>query len=229
MRLLVLPGVLRPPSDCALLAATMGELGLARDAEVLDVFTGSGALAVAAALDGARAVTAVDSSPRAVLNARLNSRLNRVRVSVRRGDLFVPVGDTRFDLVLANPPYVPGTSDQLPRRGAALAWEGGRDGRAVLNRLCAELGDHLAPRGSALIVHSSLADERQSLERLASGGLDAEVVARRRGPLGPIVASRAELLERRGSLALGEREEELIVIRAGAPCALDDPTPPRAS
>jgi release factor glutamine methyltransferase len=214
---LVLPGVLRPPSDCGLLAATMRELGLARDANVLDVFTGSGALAVAAGLDGARAVTAVDLAPRAVLNARLNACVNRVRVRVRRGDLFEPVGGARFDLVLANPPYIPGPRRELPTRGAALAYEGGSDGRAVLNRLCAEVGDHLAPGGSALIVHSSLVSESQSLERLASEGLQPEVVARSRGRLGPIVAARAELLERCGVLARGEREEELIVIRARAP------------
>jgi release factor glutamine methyltransferase len=138
-------------------------------------------------------------------------------MAVRRGDLFAPVGDARFDLVLANPPYVPGPSDRLPRRGAELAWEAGGDGRAVLDRLCAELGAHLEPGGSALIVHSSLAGEHQSLESLAATGLDPEVAARRRGPLGPIVAARAELLERRGLLAPGERTEELIVIRARAP------------
>jgi release factor glutamine methyltransferase len=214
VRLLTLPGVLRPPSDCWLLADVMREQGLARGRTVLDVFTGTGALAVAAALDGARAVSAVDISRRAILNARLNARLNGVRVRALRGDLFAPVGSERFDLVLANPPYLPGESDELPDRGPSRAWEGGIDGRAVVDRLCAEVADHLTRGGAALVVHSSLSGERPTLDRFAAAGLSAEVVARRRGPLGPLVTARAELLERRGLLAPGQREEELVVVRA---------------
>ncbi|HEX8052467.1 MAG TPA: 50S ribosomal protein L11 methyltransferase, partial [Thermoleophilaceae bacterium] len=75
MRLLRLPGVFKPPSDSWLLARAMRDRGLARDARVLDVFTGSGVLAVAAALAGAREVTAVDVSRRAALCARVNGRL----------------------------------------------------------------------------------------------------------------------------------------------------------
>lgn len=215
MRTLTLPGVLRPPSDCRLLASVMRERGLARGRSVLDVFTGTGALAVAAALEGAGAVTAVDVSRRCVLNARLNARLNGVRVRALRGDLFAPVEGERFDLILANPPYVPGESAELPDRGASRAWEGGIDGRALLDRLCAEAVDNLTPGGAVLVVHSSLSGERATLDRLAAAGLGAEVVARRRGPLGPIVAGRAELLERRGVLAPGQREEELVVVHAG--------------
>src|SRR5215212_10528052 len=132
MRIVVLPGVLRPPSDCRLLIDVMRERHLAEGAAVLDVFTGSGALAVAAALAGARDVAAIDVSRRAVLNARLNAMLNRVRVRAIRGDLFSPVADARFDLILANPPYIPSESDELPTAGRARAWDAGRDGRALL-------------------------------------------------------------------------------------------------
>ncbi|HMC07124.1 MAG TPA: HemK2/MTQ2 family protein methyltransferase [Solirubrobacterales bacterium] len=216
MRTVTLPGVLRPPSDCWLLVSVVREHRLARDATVLDVFTGSGALGVAAALDGARAVTATDVSRRAVLNSRLNARLNGVRIRALRGDLFEPVRGERFDLILANPPYVPGESDELPTRGPARAWEGGVDGRALLDRFGAGVADHLTPGGSVLIVHSSLAGERATVDCLAGSGLEAEVVARRKGPLGPIGSARAELLERRALLAPGERREELVVIRGTA-------------
>jgi release factor glutamine methyltransferase len=214
VRIITLPGVLRPPSDCWLLADVMRERRLAHGRTVLDVFTGTGALAVAAALDGARAVSAVDVSRRAVLNARINARLNGVRVRALRGDLFAPVTGERFDLIVANPPYVPSASDELPGRGAARAWEAGTDGRALLDRLCADAADHLAPGGDVLVVHSSLSGEDATLDRLAATGLSTEVVARQRGPLGPLVAARAELLERRGLLAPGQRDEELVVIRA---------------
>jgi release factor glutamine methyltransferase len=68
---------------------------------VLDIGTGCGALALAASRAGAASVTAVDLSHRSVLTARLNCLLHGALVSVRRGDLFGPVGQRRFDLVLA--------------------------------------------------------------------------------------------------------------------------------
>jgi release factor glutamine methyltransferase len=212
VRLLVLPGVLRPPSDCWLLAQTMQTRNLARRASVLDVFTGSGALAVAAALQGAERVTAVDVSRRAVLNARLNARLNGVRMRSLRGDLFAPVRGQRYELILANPPYLPSLDGELPGEGAARAWEGGTDGRLLVNRLCEEAATHLTERGSVLIVHSSLTGEEATLRALGDSGLDAEVVARQRGPLGPIASARVELLEGRGLLEAGVREEEILVI-----------------
>ena len=191
----------------------MRELGLARDATVLDVFAGSGAIAVAAALAGAREVVAVDVSRRAVLNARLNAALNGVRIRALRGDLFEPVAGARFDLVVANPPYIPSESDDLPSHSRARAWDGGADGRALLDRLCDEVSPTLTPGGSVLIVQSDLPGESETLDRLAANGLTAEVLTRRRGPLGPIVRSRTKLLEGRGILDPGQRSEELLVIR----------------
>ena len=74
MRLVVLPGVFRPLSDSRLLAACARQAVRPGD-RVLDLCTGSGLVAVSAALNDAR-VTAVDVSRRAAVNARLNGRLN---------------------------------------------------------------------------------------------------------------------------------------------------------
>src|SRR5581483_7835431 len=180
MRTAVLPGVLRPPSDCHMLIEVMCEQRLARGASVLDLFTGSGAIAVAAALAGARAVTAVDVSRRAVINARLNATLNGVRVRALRGDLFAPVSQSRFDLIVANPPYIPSESDDLPVRGPARAWDAGADGRALLDRLCDQVAPRLALGGAVLVVQSEFAGERETLDQLSARGLIAEVVKRRR-------------------------------------------------
>jgi release factor glutamine methyltransferase len=212
VRLLTPPGVFRPPSDSWLLVDVVHEHGLARGASVLDVFTGSGVLAVAAALAGARDVTAIDISRRAVLTTRLNARLNGVRVRALRGDLFDPVMEQRFDLIVANPPYVPGDSDELPAHGVARAWEAGRDGRALLDRFCPAVPAHLAPGGRVLIVQSSLSGEEETLSALTEAGLRAEVLIRRRGELGPIVSARADDLETRGVLRRGQREEDVLVI-----------------
>jgi release factor glutamine methyltransferase len=212
VRLVTLPGVFRPPSDSWLLVDVVRENDLARGASVLDIFTGSGVLAVGAALAGARQVTAVDVSRRAVLTTRLNARLNRVRVRALRGDVFEPVAGERFDLIVANPPYVPSESDKLPAHGAARAWEAGRDGRALLDRFCPAVPEHLRPGGGVLIVQSSLSGESETLDALERAGLSADVLVRRRGGLGPIVSARAQRLEARGVLAPGEREEDLLVI-----------------
>ena len=222
MRRVIFPGVLNPPSDCWMLADFMRAEGLARGARVLDVFTGSGALAISAALAGAVEATAVDITRRAVLNARLNARLNRVRVRVLRGDLFSPVGRERFDLILANPPYIPSATDALPRGGPAIAWDAGRDGRLLLDRLCAEAHSRLEPGGTLLIVHSELPGEAATLDALRAGGLSAEVVQRRRGGLGPVVSERSEMLERQGLLPPGAQEEEMLVFRAQRTDAEDE-------
>jgi release factor glutamine methyltransferase len=216
VRIITLPGVFQPHSDARLLAAAMRERGLAVGARVLEVFAGSGAIAVAAAREGATEVTVVDVSRRALLSAWVNARRNGARVRVRRGDLFAPVAGERFDLILANPPYVPSPADALPRTGAARAWEGGGDGRLLLDRLCAEAPAHLNPGGTLLLVQSSVCGERATLDRLEAAGLHAERVAAERGPLGPLMRERAPLLAARGLLEPGQREEDLLVLAGRA-------------
>jgi release factor glutamine methyltransferase len=213
MRLMTLPGVFRPRPDSWLLAAHL-RAQLTPGASVLDVCTGSGVLAVAAALAGAGAVTAVDVSRRAVLTARLNARLNGVRVRALRGDLFAPVEHERFDVVVSNPPYLPAPDDALPARGPARAWDAGRDGRVLLDRICAHAAGHLRPGGVVLLVHSSVIGLDPTVRALEHAGLRVDVLERRRGPLGPLLTARAPLLEARGLLAPGEREEETLIVRA---------------
>ncbi len=211
MRIITPPGVFRPLSDTRMLADQAW--AFAHGARVLDVCTGTGHLAVAAALAGARRVVAVDVSRRAVLAARLNARLNGVRVDARRGDLLAPVDGERFDLVISNPPYLPGGGG-IPARGPERAWNAGPDGRALLDRLIAGAPSVLAPGGTLLLVQSSLCGETATLAALATAGLSPRVVARRPGPLGPRLTARAPVLEALGLLPLGRRQEELLVISA---------------
>jgi release factor glutamine methyltransferase len=221
MRLLAPPGVFSPVSDSWLLARRLrAEPGL-RGGSLLDVCTGSGVLAISGSLAGAGRVTAVDASRRAVAVARLNARLNGARVRVVRGDLFEPLGEERFDVIVSNPPYVPAGDGHAGRPGPRRAWDGGGDGRELIDRLCAALRSHLRPGGVALIVQSSLCGEQASLERLRADGMEAEVIERSRGPLGPLMRARAPELERRGLLQPGEREEELLVLRGLAPAGAD--------
>jgi release factor glutamine methyltransferase len=209
VRLIVPPGVFRPPSDARLLAEVVREHARGRD--VLDVGTGSGVLAVCAALAGARTTTAVDVSRRALLAARLNGILNGVSIRVVRSDLLAGVA-RRYDVIASNPPYLPAADAGAPR-GLERATEAGPDGRLHVDRLIAQAPGRLRPGGVLLLVHSSVNGVSATLGRLAEAGLAGEVLRRRRGPLGPVLSARAELLERRGLLAPGCREEEVVVVR----------------
>lgn len=208
-----LPGVWKPHTDAWLLADVVVERGLAEQARVLDMFTGSGVLAISAAKAGALAVTAVDVSRRALLTTRLNARWNSACVRTRRGDMFCAVGDETFDLIVANPPYIPGPHE-LPARGIARAWEGGFDGRRLIDRLCAEAVRHLSPGGRLLFVQSSMNGEARTLELLRAHGLSGEVLLRRRGRLGAVSMARVNVLRERGLLEHpdDDREETLIIL-----------------
>jgi release factor glutamine methyltransferase len=206
------PGVYRAETDTELLAGVMRRGDYARDRYVLDVGTGGGALAVAAAQAGARSVTAVDLSRRSVAAAWVNSRLARARVHVRRGDLFDPVAGRRFGLVVSNPPYVPAATDALPRYRKARCWDAGPDGRALLDRICAGVADVLTPDGAVLLVHSAVCDTECTLAALQRAGLAARELARITVPFGPVMHSRASLLEARGFVSRGQRSEELVVV-----------------
>ncbi|MGI5336196.1 HemK2/MTQ2 family protein methyltransferase [Streptomyces sp. CA-181903] len=213
-RLVRPPGVYAPQDDSFLLAEALEREPLPAGARVLDVGTGTGALAVAAARRGHGVrVTAVDASLRAVLTARLNALLAGCRVEVRRGDLLAPVADRRFDLVLANPPYVPSPDGTFPGRGPARAWEAGDDGRAVLDQLCVEAPPLLRSSGVLLLVQSALSGADRTLELLRRAGMEAEVADRRSVPFGPVLRARAGWLRERGLLAAGQDKEELVVIR----------------
>jgi release factor glutamine methyltransferase len=216
MRIARLPGVFRPRSDTWLLAAALRRRPELDGGAVLDVCTGSGALAIAAALAGARFVTAVDVSARAVLATRLNARLNGVRVEAIRGSLLDAVPGRRFDVIVSNPPYLPAERDDLPVRGRARHTEAGATGRALLDRLIDAAPAHLAPGGVLLVTHSSVNGEAATLDRMRAAGLEPAVAERRRGALGPLLAARAPQLEASGLLRPGERSEDVLVVAAAA-------------
>jgi release factor glutamine methyltransferase len=215
-------GVYAPGEDSQLLVDVMEKTGLARGRRVADLCTGSGVVAIAASEQGATEVTAFDICPRAVHCARANAAAADVEVEVHLGSWARGVEFGPYDLVVCNPPYVPHDPSidglQLPSHlGPARAWDAGYDGRLVLDPLCRAATELLADGGTMLLVQSEFAGPRQTLARLASSGLDAEVIAWQWIPFGPVLSSRAQWLEETGRLEPGRREEELLVIRADKP------------
>jgi release factor glutamine methyltransferase len=212
MRIFTPPGVFQPRSDTWMLVDAVRTVTLDPRANVLDLCSGSGAVAVAAAIRGVRCATAVDIHRRSVWTARFNARINGARVRALRGNLFEPVAGERFDLITANPPYVPAPPD-LEREKGDQAWNAGRDGRAVVDRLIEQAPAHLTKDGRLLIVQSSVTGTAETLERMAAAGLEPAIVQRRRGPLGPILRGRIDYLISEGLIRGPRLEEEILVIR----------------
>ena len=131
-----------------------GVLPVAKPRRILDLCTGSGCLAILAALAFPRAtVDAVDLSPGALALARRNVAAHRLadRISVHRGDLFKPLAGRRYDLIISNPPYVDaGGMAKLPpefRHEPRLALAAGQDGLDLVHRILAEAPQHLTKNG----------------------------------------------------------------------------------
>lgn len=132
---------------------------------VLELCTGSGCVAItfARALPGAR-VVATDISPEALAVARRNVARHGLegRVILGQGDLFAPVadlaGDRPFDLIVANPPYIPtdniaGMGRHVAEHEPMLALDGGADGLDPHRLMLAQAAAHLAPGGQMFLEH----------------------------------------------------------------------------
>ena len=134
--------------------------------DALELCTGSGALAVLLAKSLPRArVDATDVSPDALAVARRNVARYRLndRVRLIRADLFAGLARKRYDLIIANPPYVTARAmARLPaeyRAEPQIALAGGRDGLDYVRRILARASRHLRP-GGLLVVEAGHARKR---------------------------------------------------------------------
>jgi HemK-related putative methylase len=174
MPLLIMPGVLNPRlmRTGKFFASQLTSALVPRDAEVLDMGTGSGVCALAAAKH-ARRVIAVDIDQTAVLCARLNVLLNLAdgKIDVLAGDLFAPLSGRQFDVVLFNPPFIRG----VPRSDADRAWRSAD----VAERFAAGLSGHLRPGGYALVLLSTYGDAADFIGEFRRHGFNMAVVSER--------------------------------------------------
>jgi len=175
MPFIVTPSVFNPkvPRTGEFFASQIDSPLVQRDWDVLDMGTGSGVCAMFAAKH-ARRVVAVDINAAAVRCAGINALLNHLehKIDVRLGDLFAPVSDDRFDLILFNPPFVQGA----PQDDRDRAWRS----NDVAGRFAAGLGAHLKPAGFALVLLSTFGDGHVFLEEFRKQGFDISVLAERR-------------------------------------------------
>ena len=128
---------------------------------LLDLCCGSGVQGLVASRYSVR-VVAVDLNPRAVRFARFNAQLNGVQnYEVRLGNLYEPIGQERFDVILANPPFVPSPEMGLKFR------DGGIRGETVLREIVSGANDHLRSDGRLCVV-TDLVDAPRYPEKLVS-------------------------------------------------------------
>jgi release factor glutamine methyltransferase len=153
LELAVDPAVLIPRPETELLV----DLALARNPQsVLDVGTGSGAIALAIKRHRPDArVVATDASAAALEVARRNAARLNLELELRHGRWFEPVAGERFEAIISNPPYVVVGDPHL----AALPYEprlallGGADGLDGFRVLAREAPAHLLPGGWLLVEH----------------------------------------------------------------------------
>jgi len=171
LELAVAPPVLIPRPETELLV----QLALGRaPATVLELGTGSGAIALAVKRHRPRArVVAVESSAAALVIARRNAARYALELELRHGRWFEPVAGERFDVVLANPPYVAEGDPHLEAlrfepREALVAGPGGLE---AIREIVAGVTSHLVPGGECFLEHG-LGQDAAVRELLASAGLE---------------------------------------------------------
>jgi methylase of polypeptide subunit release factors len=133
----------------------------ARGKTVLDLCCGTGLFGIAAAKAGAKEVWATDLDPKAVDCTRRNAALNGVGLTAKAGDLFEPIYDRRFDLIVTNPPQTPSPG---PARGPKLA---GPDGLRYFETVLREAPRHLEDGGQLLTFFGSLGNTKRFEELLS--------------------------------------------------------------
>ncbi|MDP2136163.1 MAG: peptide chain release factor N(5)-glutamine methyltransferase [Sulfuritalea sp.] len=173
---LVSPAVLIPRPETELLVEiALAKVGADATGRILDLGTGSGCIGITLALELPRArVTAVDASAAALQLAQRNAERLGARLDLRQSDWFSVLGDDRFDLIVANPPYIAAADPHLAegdlRHEPRAALSSGADGLDALRRIIADASAHLAPEGQIWLEHGY---DQATIVRtlLASAGL----------------------------------------------------------
>ena len=161
------------PSDDTFLLAE--NLEIKEGQSVLEIGTGSGLVSMYASLltDD---VTATDINYNALELAEKNFKLNNINtIKLEFGDLFEPVKDRKFDVILFNTPYLPTDSDDIINDDLNYAFDGGLDGRKVIDRFINEVSNHLNDKGIVQIIQSSLSDNDRTLDMFDRNGFVAEI------------------------------------------------------
>ncbi|MBE6492446.1 MAG: methyltransferase domain-containing protein [Methanobrevibacter sp.] len=163
-----------PAEDSYLLA---DNLEIKKGQSVLEIGTGSGIVAMYASrlTDD---ITVTDINFDACELARKNFTENRIEnIEILWGNLFEVVENRKFDVILFNTPYLPTEDDEVLDNTINYAFDGGLNGRKVIDLFLNEVGNHLNDGGIVQMIQSSLSGNDETLARLDEMGFIAEIAA----------------------------------------------------
>ena len=163
-----------PAEDSYLLA---DNLEIKKGQSVLEIGTGSGIVAMYASrlTDD---ITVTDINFDACELARKNFAENGIEnIEILWGNLFEVVENKKFDVILFNTPYLPTEDDEVLDNTINYAFDGGLNGRKVIDLFLNEVGNHLNDGGIVQMIQSSLSGNDETLARLDELGFIAEIAA----------------------------------------------------
>ena len=160
----------RPETEI-LVEAVLSETANDQPIKILDLGTGSGAIALALAIERPQAkISATDISAEALDQARKNAKRHGLSVHFVLSDCFVSVQDTTFDVLVSNPPYVkdtdPALEDSAAKYDPPQALFAGADGLDCIRRICKDAPDYLVPGGLIALEHGF--DQKDAVASLLS-------------------------------------------------------------
>ena len=161
-----------PAEDSYLLAEN---LEVENGKSVLEIGTGSGIVAMYASKLTDK-VTATDINFDAIQLAESNFKANNIdNVELLFGNLFEPVKDRKFDVILFNTPYLPTEEGGVIEDNLNYAFDGGLNGRKVIDLFLNEVKNHLNDGGIVQLIQSSLSDNDETLNKLDELGFISEI------------------------------------------------------
>ncbi len=207
LKILVGPGVLIPRPETELLVHEALKKIKKANPKILDLCTGTGAIALALAknLPGSD-VTGVDISEAALSWAEKNRVLNGIEnARFLKGDLFAPVKGIRFDLITANPPYIKGTvmkelAPEIKDWEPEVALTPGPEGLEIIEKIIASARDYLMP-GAPLLIEIAGGTDPEILKGLAeTSGLRFEAVLKDYAGMERIFMAKRRADKKKGAL-----------------------------
>ncbi len=161
-----------PAEDSYLLAEN---LEIEYGKSVLEIGTGSGIVAMYASKLTDK-VTATDINFDAIMLAESNFKANNIdNIELIFGNLFEPIKERKFDVILFNTPYLPTEEGEVLDDNLNYAFDGGLNGRKVIDLFLNEVKNHLNDGGIVQLIQSSLSDNDETLNRLDELGFIAEI------------------------------------------------------
>jgi len=170
----VFDSVYEPSDDSFLLAEHSKSL----KGEILEIGTGCGIVGILNAKNNPEnKILAVDINPEAVKNAKSNAEKNEIQnIDFIQSNLFSKIPKRRFDAIIFNPPYLPTGKDEKINTNLNHAFDGGIDGRKVLDEFLDSFSGFLKSKGKLLILHSSLNNPEKTIRKLESMGFSVKIL-----------------------------------------------------